>query len=816
MILQLPEPGLVLLIGASGSGKSTFAARHFLPTEVVSSDRCRGLVCDNENDQAATPLAFELVETLVGLRLRNRKMAVVDATNLRPEDRKNLKRVARDHDSLVSAILFDTPRDVCIARNALRPDRNMDARVIVRHVSMFNKACREVKAERYHRIYRLSAERLENARVERTPLWNDRRDLSGPFDIIGDLHGCGFELAVLLHQLGYGPEGHPDGRTAIFLGDLTDRGPRNLDCYERVRAMVARGQALCIAGNHDAKLIRYLEGRNVSISHGLEKTVAELDQKDESYRQTMKRFLDGLISHYVLDGGRLVVAHAGIKEDYQGRASNRVRQFCLYGDTTGEVDEFGLPVRLDWAMDYRGQAMVVYGHTPVPQANWLNRTINIDTGCVFGGRLTALRYPELELVDVPAAELYCEPARPLYPPVAARESDDLKLDDVSGKLHLDTRLLPMIGIPAAQSAAALEAISRFAVAPEWLVYLPPTMSPSATSEREGFLEYPQEAFEYYSSRGQQRLICQEKHMGSRAVLVLRQDGQGRCYTRTGRPFFEPELEAALVAQLVGTLSRLGFWQELDTDWVCIDAELMPWSAKAQALLRHQYAAVGAASTHALEAAVELLEHGGDKTAELLRRQQARLSDARGFREAYGEYCWSTQGLSGLKLAPFHLLATRGHVYSDRTHRWHLDQLHRWLGQAPCFHPTRSFEVDLLDPDSQTSACAWWEELTAAGGEGMVVKPETFLAFERRGAVLQPAMKVRGREYLRLIYGPEYTEQLPELRRRGLSRKRSLALREFALGLHALETYASGGPLYEVHRAVFGVLALESSPVDPRL
>ena len=816
MILQLPEPGLVLLLGASGSGKSTFAAAHFKSTEVVSSDRCRGLVCDDENNQRATDAAFELLDTIVGIRLRERKLTVVDATNLRAEDRKHLKGIAKAHDSLVSVILFDTPRDVCIARNALRPDRNMDARVIVRHVAMFNKASREVKAEKYHRIYRLTQERMENARVERGPLWNDRRDLSGPFDIIGDLHGCAHELSLLLEKLGYGPEGHPEGRTAFFVGDITDRGPRSLDCYEIVSRMVRQGHAMCVAGNHDAKLARYLEGRKVTVGHGMESTVAELEGKNEAYRDELRRFLDSLISHYVLDGGRLVVAHAGIKEEYQGRASNRVRNFCLYGDTTGETDELGLPVRLDWAADYRGNAMVVYGHTPVYRAEWSNRTINIDTGCAFGGKLTALRYPELELVDVPAAELYCEPARPLQPAQPDRESGDLKLEDVHGKLMLETRLIPQIGIPAAQSAAALEAISRYAVAPEWLIYLPPTMSPSATSEREGYLEHPQEAFDFYANRGQERVICQEKHMGSRAVLVLREDGSGRCYTRTGRPFFEPRLEAALVSQLVSTLTRKGFWSELKTSWVCLDAELMPWSAKAQALLRQQYAAVGAASVQALSEAVSLLEQAGEKAADLLPRHQKRLNNAMGFREVYGGYCWSTEGLLGLKLAPFHLLASEGHVYLHETHRWHLDQLHHWLGEAPCFYPTATFEVDLLEPDSVAAACVWWEGLTAGGGEGMVVKPETFLAQEPNGHILQPAMKVRGREYLRLIYGPDYTEQLPELRRRALGRKRSLALREFALGVHALETYAGGGPLYEVHRSVFGVLALESSPVDPRL
>ena len=221
-------------------------------------------------------------------------------------------------------------------------------------------------------------------------------------------------------------------------------------------------------------------------------------------------------------------------------------------------------------------------------------------------------------------------------------------------------------------------------------------------------------------------------------------------------------------------------------------------------------------TPVLQAAVELPEEAGAKTAELRQSQQRRLENARGFKQAYSAYCWTTEGLRGLKLAPFHLLASQGHVHGDKPQGWHLEQLRHLLGHTPCLYPTQTFEVDLADPDSQAAACAWWEELTRSGGEGVVVKPETLVAFEPKGGLLQPAMKVRGREYLRLIYGPDYTEQLGQLRRRGLARKRSLALREFALGLHALETYAAGGPLYEVHRSVFGVLALESSPVDPRL
>ncbi len=188
--------------------------------------------------------------------------------------------------------------------------------------------------------------------------------------------------------------------------------------------MVAAGDAFCVPGNHEAKLLRALRGRDVQVTHGLAESLAQLAAETAEFRAEVDRFLDGLISHYVLDGGRLVVAHAGLTERLQGRASGRVREFCLYGQTTGETDEYGLPVRYPWAQEYRGKAMVLYGHTPVPVPEWINNTLCLDTGCVFGGRLTALRYPERELVSVPAAEVYYEPARPFpaNPDAAATEA----------------------------------------------------------------------------------------------------------------------------------------------------------------------------------------------------------------------------------------------------------------------------------------------------------------------------------------------------------------------------------------------------------
>lgn len=252
----------------------------------------------------------------------------------------------------------------------------------------------------------------------------DRRHDRGPFDIVGDVHGCASELEILLGKLGYrierdGPEGfrhydvfHPHGRRVIFLGDLVDRGPRSPDVLRLVMSMVEAGRALCVSGNHDDKLRRWLLGRDVKVSHGLGDTIAQFETQEVGFRDTVHDFLDQLAHHHVLDGGSLIVAHAGLVEEMHYQSGGKARGFALYGATTGELDAYGLPVRLDWAQAYAGAAHVVYGHLAVTEAVWVNRTICVDTGCVFGGQLTALRWPERELVKVDALDTYYASLRP--------------------------------------------------------------------------------------------------------------------------------------------------------------------------------------------------------------------------------------------------------------------------------------------------------------------------------------------------------------------------------------------------------------------
>jgi protein phosphatase len=371
--LEVPELSLVLLVGASGSGKSTFARTHFLPTEVLSSDFCRGLVSDDENDQSATKPAFELLHYIASKRMEAGRLTVVDATNVKREDRAPLVALARKYHFLPVAIVFNLPERLCQDRNRGRADRDFGPHVIRNQTRELRRSLRGLRKEGFRQVHVLgSPEDVKAATIARTPLWNNRKTEHGPFDIVGDVHGCCDELEQLLAELGYeraddGAYAHPEGRKAIFVGDLVDRGPRIVDSVRLVKAMVDAGTALCVPGNHDMKLVRKLRGRDVQITHGLDRTLAELEALDEEEQDEIRDFLDGLVSHYVFDDGNLVVAHAGMKEEMAGRGSGKVRDFALYGETTGETDEFGLPVRWNWAAEYRGKAIVVYGHTPVPR-----------------------------------------------------------------------------------------------------------------------------------------------------------------------------------------------------------------------------------------------------------------------------------------------------------------------------------------------------------------------------------------------------------------------------------------------------------------
>jgi protein phosphatase len=428
MTTQFTRPGiaqgtLVVLVGPSGSGKSTFAQQHFKPTHIVSSDACRAIVADDEADQAATAAAFAVLHCIVEQRLRAGRITVVDATNVQAKARRPLLELAARYHRPCMAILFELPPQVCKERNRQRQDRVVGDFVVDRQCAQTPVSESVLSHEGFDPVIILhSAEEADSFGAPAHPSALVRHDRAGSFDIIGDLHGCCDELLSLLRIMGYKVENPgsliphitaPEGRTAVFVGDFVDRGPDNVRTLLIVMAMVRSGAALAVPGNHDDKLLRALQGAPVKISNGLDHTLQELNAAGEEMQALVRDFLSGLPSHLVLDGGSLVVAHAGLPQDLHGVDSPRARDVALFGTPTGQRDEYGIKILADWAHAYEGDALVVWGHLPVAEAVWVGNAIDIDTGCVHGGSLTALRYPERELVSIPAARVYSAPLKPL-------------------------------------------------------------------------------------------------------------------------------------------------------------------------------------------------------------------------------------------------------------------------------------------------------------------------------------------------------------------------------------------------------------------
>ncbi len=406
------QPALVVLCGVSASGKSTFARQHFLDTQIVSSDTCRAVLSDDVGDQRVSGRAFELFHWLIGQRLELGRTTVADSTALTKKARFLLAKLADERNAQKILILFDADLNECLLRDVLRK-HPVGSSVITNQSERFSKAIRDVPLESWDEI--ITINNHDNHMAQRIRLGSfDLRDEHGPFDFIGDLHGCTAELELLVRALGYRLDSkavatHPDGRKLVFLGDLGDRGPDSLGAFQMVMRWVHAGQALYTPGNHCNKLMRYLQGRRVTQSNGIDTTIRQIEAQERvepGFKANLEQFIASAPSYLWLDGGALVVAHGGIKEGMIGRDDRIVQTMCLYGDITGRSNRDGTPLRLDWAQGYRGKPAVVYGHTPTQTAEWRYNTINIDQGCVFGGHLTALRWPERETVHVAALETY--------------------------------------------------------------------------------------------------------------------------------------------------------------------------------------------------------------------------------------------------------------------------------------------------------------------------------------------------------------------------------------------------------------------------
>lgn len=843
--ITLNELGLVLLVGPTGSGKTSLASRLFAPHESVSLDGCRALVSGDPEDQSATRDASEVAERIIEARLRRRLLTVVDATNVRHEDRQRWIAIAERTHSLVTAIVLDPGMSFCHKHAREREGTRYNPRAIEQHHNLLARDKRKLgKAFGIRNaVWLSSSEEIDSATVVRRKSFNDLRGVSGPFDIIGDIHGMTDELEALLAKLGWSfswnGEGeqravtlsHPEGRKLVFVGDAVDRGPRSLDALRFMRSAIGSGVGYAVASNHDARISRWLRGQAVSEGGGIETTQAEFGGLSEAFRVSMGEFIDALPAHYVFDGGDLVVAHAGIEETMILGASKAMREFAVYGPKTPPNAD-GKSERVDWAKGYRGKASVVYGHVACDEAVWFNNTICIDTAAVYGGELTALRWPEKELVSVSASRAYAEIDKPLFTRKDNRDFLALSHADVTGKKHIETSLARRVTVEAGQMAAAMETLSRFTIDPRLLVYLPPTMSPVESSTRAGFLEHPDQAFEYYRKAGLDTVVVETKHMGSRAhILVCRDaaaararfhtedDHLGHIWTRNGNPFFKDTERRKMLERI--SSAAVPLFDELDTDWLLLDAEIMPWNTKAATLIRDQYAPTGKAamigSTLARDAFQRFAARGIDPVCEQRHRFDVRQRNADHFDKVWRGYSWETPTLDEVRIAPFHVLASEGRVHSHELHSTHMNWIGELLGRDPVFTPTDFAELSLSSPEALATVIDKWMDDTSRGAEGIVVKPPSFTVMGGRD-MIQPALKVRGVDYLRIIYGVDYDlpENLERLRERATKSKRARAIKEHALGVEALDRLVRKEPLRRVHECVAAILGLESDPSDPRL
>lgn len=862
----LPHAGIVLLIGPSNSGKTTML-NHLqqtgvlLPSEIVSSDQFRVLVGDveyielsnhskdeqevlNGEYQGISQKAFEVMTELIAGRCILGKLTIVDATHLWPEDRKKYINLAAKNHVPVQAIALDIPETTLLERDRQRTIPRGRNR-IKQQVRAFRNNLHSLKTEGFQGVTILNELESQEVTFERSenPLF---KEVGMGLDFIGDIHGCYSEFIQLLEALGYqadkeGLYTHPQGRRLVSVGDVLSRGPDSLACLEFFCLHVERGLAYMVDSNHGWKIARWLLGRNVELGHGDEQILKEFEDYEskqgreaaDQLKDKVKNLLLSAPSHLIFrqnEIGVIVAVHAGIRDRYIGKQSKRISDFCRYGDTDG-FGENGKPIRKDWFNNHLSGEIIIWGHDPRPQPLEINNTINIDQGVVFGGRLTAYRYPEKTFAAVPALSDYAQDPDSFLNLARKERFNPPNIQNYLKGYSVTTELHGEVKVKGEYVKAVIEDISHYTIPLEELVYIPPTMSPAPDpSSLAEYLEHPREAFRYYRNKGINTMIAEKKHMGSRGILLLFKDREaganyvgtpllGIVYTRTGRAFFERELADKVIEQLHGDLTQGEYFTRHKTDFVLLDTEILPWNLKAKELISSQYAHVSEVALQDRQKLVEklaLAKINGWNVEAWLAEFKMKEKNAVVFRDVFQNYCWDTQGVQGIKIAPFHILAHQGKTYFEQPHLWHMEQCNA-LSELSSLLVKTEFKI-INDEMSEQEAIRWWEEMTENGHEGFVVKPETFIARNEKGWLMQPAIKVRGRKYLHIIYGMDYLqpENLMRLKQRDVRRKQRHALMEFALGVEGIKRFVSEESLARIHECVLATLSLETEPVDPRL
>ena len=859
MQFKLPNGAIVLLIGPSNSGKTTLLqslvdSGQLLESEIISSDDYRRLVADMdfidlsavskededivyEEYQRISEQAFHALHTIVEARAKLNKVSIIDATNLRSFERAKYFEIAKRNHVPVLALILNTPKEQLLARDLLRENPRGHKRVLQQFNTM-KYELKTIKKEPFAKIYQVNDESVEIIR-EPNKLY---LEIESGFDIIGDIHGCYDEMLELLKNLGYEKQGevyvHPAGRRLISVGDIMSRGPKSIETMQFWLNQIKAGLSYMTDSNHGWKIARWLRGQNVSLSHGdelVEQEIIEYEKVhgEEAAKALKEQFANMLLnapSHYILTKNnrtKAVVTHAGIKDHYIGKESKRISDFCRYGDLQ-QTDSSSKPVRGDWFTQHKTSELIIWGHDVKVQPFKANRTINIDQGAVFGGELTAFQYPEQTLISVKAFANYAGTEdNPILEAKNKRFSSPNVTQFING-FAVHTTNDEQITIPKENAIAAMDTFSHYTLPLEQVVYIPPTMSPTPqTSALPDYLEHPAEAFNYYKKNGVQKMIAEKKHMGSRAVIfiaknrevakeLINSDSLGYITTRTGRAFFEQTEQQQMVEKIHAELVAKNYFEQFNTTFVLMDAEILPWNLKAHRLIDQQYETV---AENALMDRYKIIERL--KTTEhvdvtnWLEEYNEKYKNAARFDAVFKNYCWPINELSGIQIAPFHILAHSGATNFHQPHSWHM-QMNAYLAKNSSLFIETEYRLIESEQDEQ-EVINWWQDMTENGHEGIVIKPFDFLAYHK-GKLLQPAIKVRGREYLRIIYGMDYTNEaiMNKLKQRNPSRKMKNALLEFKLGLEGISRFVRLESSTRVHECALATLALESDTIDPRL
>lgn len=780
MMISIPEFSLVIMIGGTGSGKTTFVNKHFSPDEIISSDTIRKMITGAEGNEDNT-VVFSYMNTIISERLKRKLTTVVDATHLNEESRHDMIMLAKKYYALPIAFVMNTSLTKCLENNNNRVDSRPE--YVVRN---HNRIARSLypKYEGFSQIEKIDYE--NDYIISRHVLRNNKKSVHGPFDIIGDIHGCYDELIDLMKKCGYiikihqGPHRiihtiyHLDGRKLVFLGDLCDRGPKIMESMFLVMDIVNSEMGYCVRGNHDQRFLDYLEGKEVSHTHGFKETIEQLSVYDGHKRDIhmeLKKFFSTMNSYILFDDGKLVASHCGIDKNMIGGAGIMVSNRCVFGNTRLTAKK-----RYEWIYENDTKALQVFGHLSVMDSKFINNAICLDNGCVYGYKLTALKYPELSLVSENAHSIHY------------KHDDILTLEPMCKKyiLTLDAaKLTELRGVPCIDGfesidkpglEKAFESVVRFCDVNK-ITYIPPTTATAGGRIIDGCLEHPEHAYNMYR-KYTNYIYGQEKHMGSRCVIVIARDRMimknifgidaiGFTQSRSGRQFLNDNDEKRFIEILYNRIEENNLWNILG-NWIVFDGEMLPWSYKAEGLIRDTFLATSCAiqSKQAQEDYVDINKY-----------------DINAFQKACMNYASPYKTFDDLEYAPFHILVSEKIKGYTMDHQWHMNIISHLRGRY--IRMTKMIHVNLEDTSSQKQATNMWTDLISNGCEGMIFKSPS-LNYHHDNELVIMGIKVRGPEYLRLVYGADYLNNLESLSKRKLKSKQFLSKKGNAFGLQVLE------------------------------